>query len=321
MKRKNKAAISGLFCAAIAVIAVLVQNVFGIDLLKFLEDADTTLNGNGNSGDNISDGDIVLKKGNMVVHFLDVDQGLCILVQSEGENLIYDGGDKKTSDEVVSYLKEQGVKTIDYMISSHYDSDHVSGLIDCLENFDVENVISSNYVHESKTYENFVAAVEAEGLDMDHPAVGESFTFGNGGFTILAPNEIDDGDSNANSVAIKLVNGNHSFIITGDAEFKNEKEMCETGIDLACDVLVPGHHGSATATSWDFLEKTLPAYAVISCGTDNSYGHPHEETMEKLESAEVEVYRTDVQGTIVLTSDGTNLTWSEKPCNDYTSGD
>ena len=88
-----------------------------------------------------------------------------------------------------------------------------------------------------------------------------------------------------------------------------------------CDVLVPGHHGSATATSWDFLQKTVPEYAVISCGQDNQYGHPDKDTMDKLENMDIQVYRTDKQGTITVTSDGTNLTWSTEPCNDYTPGD
>lgn len=315
-KKGSKATASGAFCLVIAIVALVIQNVFGIDILAVLENLDTE----GASGSQ-NQGNIELKEGEMVVHFLDVEQGLCILVQSEGENLIYDGGEKDTADEVVKYLKAQGVETIDYLISSHYDSDHVSGLINCLEAFEVEYVISSDYVHESKTYEKFIAAVNAEGLKPNHPAVGESFTFGNGGFTILSPETIDDDDSNANSVAIKLINGSNSFIITGDAEIKNEKEMCESGIGLKCDVLVPGHHGSATATGWDFMEATLPEYAVISCGEGNSYGHPHEETMEKLESADVQVYRTDIQGTITVTSDGKNLTWSENPCNDYSSGD
>ena len=97
--------------------------------------------------------------------------------------------------------------------------------------------------------------------------------------------------------------------------------MCNTGIDLECDVLVPGHHGSATATSWDFLQKTVPEYAVISCGVNNKYGHPDKDTMDKLESMEIKVYRTDKQGTITVVSDGNTLKWSEDPCNDYTPGD
>ncbi len=259
--------------------------------------------------------------GEMTVHFLDVGQGLSIFVQSGGETLIYDGGDRETSSFVVAYLKEQGVTSIDYLISSHYDSDHVAGLIGCLNAFDVKNVISSDYVHDSQTYQSFVDTVEKQGLTMQHPAVGTAFTFGDGSFTILAPAEIDADDSNNNSVAIRLVNGENSFLFTGDAESSSEAQMCRLDMDLSCDVLVPGHHGSATATSWEFLQATVPEYAVISCGSENSYGHPDKDTMDKLEAMEIQVYRTDKQGTIVATSDGTTIQWSQEPCNDYSPGD
>ena len=259
--------------------------------------------------------------GEMKVHFLDVGQGLSILVQSEGKTMIYDGGDKKTSRFVVAYLKEQGVTEIDYLISSHYDADHMAGLIGCLNVFDVKNVISSNYVHTSKLYKSFVKAVKADGLKMKHPAVGKTYEFGSGSFEILAPAVIEKNGSNNNSVAIKLTNGGNSFVFTGDAEHESEERMCSSGIDLSCDVLVPGHHGSATATSWDFLQKTVPEYAVISCGADNKYGHPDKDTMDKLKSMEIQVYRTDKQGTITVTSNGTDLSWSASPCNDYTPGD
>ena len=262
-----------------------------------------------------------IQSGEMKVHFLDVGQGLSILVQSEGKNMIYDGGDRKTSRFVVSYLKEQGVKKIDYLISSHYDADHMAGLIGCLKAFDVKNVISSNYVHTSKLYKSFVKAVKDDGLKMKHPAVGKKYSFGSGSFEILAPEVIDKKGSNNNSVAIKLVNGENSFVFTGDAEHESEAMMSGSGIDLSCDVLVPGHHGSATATSWDFLQKTVPEYAVLSCGQNNKYGHPDKDTMDKLKSMEIQVYRTDKQGTITVTSDGKNLNWSASPCNDYTPGD
>ena len=264
---------------------------------------------------------VVAQNGEMKVHFLDVGQGLSILVQSEGKTMIYDGGDRKTSSFVVSYLKKQNIKTIDYLISSHYDADHMAGLIGCLKAFDVKHVISSDYEHDSKLYKSFIKAVKADGFTMEHPAVGETFTFGNGKFTILAPSTIDKKGSNNNSVAIKLENGDNSFVFTGDAEHASENAMCNTGIDLECDVLVPGHHGSATATSWDFLQKTVPEYAVISCGANNKYGHPDKDTMDKLESMGIQVYRTDKQGTITVVSDGNTLKWSEDSCNDYTPGD
>ena len=259
--------------------------------------------------------------GEMKVHFLDVGQGLSILVQSDGQTMIYDGGDKSTSSFVVSYLQKQNITTIDYLISSHYDSDHMAGLIGCLNAFDVKNVISSNYEHNSKLYQSFIQTVADKGLPMQHPAVGTEFSFGSGSFQILAPATIDPNDSNKNSVAIKLTNGDTSFIFTGDAESSSEKAMCESGIDLSCDVLVPGHHGSATATSWDFLQATVPEYAVISCGKDNQYGHPDKDVMDKLESMDIQVYRTDKQGTIIAVSDGTTITWDQEPCNDYSPGD
>ena len=257
----------------------------------------------------------------MKVHFLDVGQGLSVLVQSDGKNLIYDGGDKKTSSFVVSYLKDQNVKSIDYLVSSHYDSDHMAGLIGCLKVFKVKNVISSDYVHDSKLYTSFVNAVKDKGLKMKHPSVGKTFQLGSASFEILAPKTIDANGSNDNSVAIKITNGNNSIVLTGDAEHSSEADMCNSGIDLNCDILVLGHHGSATATSWDFLQETVPEYAVVSCGKDNKYGHPDKDTMDKLQSMDIQVYRTDKQGTITALSDGTNWKWSAEPCNDYSSGD
>ena len=242
------------------------------------------------------------------VHFLDVGQGLAVFAQCGDQTLIYDGGDRKTSSFVVSYLQKQGVTTLDYVISSHYDADHVYGLIGCLRAFDVKKVISSDYQHDSETYKKFVQAVEEEGLAMEHPSVGTEYSFGSGSFTILAPEKAIPGESNKNSVVVKLVNGEQSFL-TGDAESSSEKAMCDSGMDLSCDVLVPSHHGSATATSWEFLQETVPAYAVISCGSDNQYGHPDKDTMDKLQAMEISVYRTDKQGTVVAVSDGENLSW------------
>lgn len=263
---------------------------------------------------------VLASGGSMAVHFLDVGQGLSILVQSEGQNLLYDGGPRSASSYVVSYLQEQNVSEIDYLISSHYDEDHVSGLIGCLNAFQVDNVIGADYIHDSSLYGSFMDAVAAHGLEVQHPAVGAEYTFGSGEFTILSPKEISK-ESNANSVAIKLTNGENSFVFTGDADFNCEADMVNSGLDLSCDVLSVGHHGSATSTSWDFLQAAVPEFAVISCGAGNMYGHPHEETMEKLSDMGIQVYRTDEQGTIVVSSDGNSLFWNMDPCNDYTSGD
>lgn len=259
-------------------------------------------------------------EASMSVHFIDVGQGLSVLVQSGGQNLLYDGGDQEHADQVVAYLKQQNVQNIDYMISSHYDEDHVSGLIDCMNSFTVSNVIGADYTQDSDIYTTFMNTVSANGLEVKYPFVGDAFSFGTGSFTILAPDGINAADSNNNSVAVKLENGSNSFIFTGDAEETSEQDMISTGMNLDCDVLCVGHHGSASSTTWDFLEATSPSYAVISCGADNSYGHPSAETMGRLSDMGIPVFRTDKQGTVVALSDGTSITWTAEPCNDYSSG-
>lgn len=261
-----------------------------------------------------------VKEAEMQVHFLDVDQGLSILVQLGDEVLLYDGGERDTSSYVVAYLKNLGITEIDYMISSHYDSDHLSGLIGCLNAFEVKQVIGSDYVHDSTIYESFMAAVEEKGLVVEYPKVGTQYAFSDAVITILAPEEIKK-DSNANSVAIKVSYGESDFIFTGDADYKSEKKMIASGILLDCEVLSLSHHGSSSGNSSDFLIATTPEYAVISCGKGNSYGHPHVEVVEMLEAMEVDLFRSDVQNTVVAFTDGNTITWSEEPCNDYRDGE
>lgn len=258
-------------------------------------------------------------QGDMAVHFIDVGQGLAILVQSGGENLLYDGGNRSRADEVVQYLKNQQVETINYMISSHYDEDHLGGLVKCLDNFEVEHVLGSDYVHTSDLFNTFMNTATAHAIIVEYPSVGDTYEFGTGSFTVMAPDGISQ-NSNDNSVVIRLVNGNNSFMFMGDAEETSEQDMISTGMNLDCDVLSLGHHGSASSTSWDLLEATSPSWAVISCGLNNTYGHPAAETMGKLSDMDIPVFRTDDQGTVIALSDGNTISWTQEPCNDYTSG-
>ena len=258
-------------------------------------------------------------QGDMAVHFIDVGQGLAILVQSGGENLLYDGGNRSHADEVVQYLKSQQVETINYMISSHYDEDHLGGLVKCLDTFEVEHVLGSDYVHTSDLFNTFMNTATAHAIIVEYPSVGDTYEFGTGSFTVMAPDGISQ-NSNDNSVVIRLVNGNNSFMFMGDAEETSEQDMISTGMNLDCDVLSLGHHGSASSTSWDLLEATSPSWAVISCGLNNTYGHPAAETMGKLSDMDIPVFRTDDQGTVIALSDGNTISWTQEPCNDYTSG-
>ena len=170
-------------------------------------------------------------QGDMAVHFIDVGQGLAILVQSGGENLLYDGGNRSHADEVVQYLKSQQVETINYMISSHYDEDHLGGLVKCLDTFEVEHVLGSDYVHTSDLFNTFMNTATAHAIIVEYPSVGDTYEFGTGSFTVMAPDGISQ-NSNDNSVVIRLVNGNNSFMFMGDAEETSEQDMISTGMNL-----------------------------------------------------------------------------------------
>ena len=161
--------------------------------------------------------------------------------------MLYDGGDRNKSSFVVSYLKQHGVTELDYMIASHYDADHINGLVGALNTTVVNQVLGPDYTTDTRVFNSFQNTIASKGIPKEQPAVG-------------------------------------------------------------------------TSTSWDLLQKSTPAYAVLSCGADNSYGHPHVESMEKLQAMEIELLRTDKQGTIIVSTDGSTITWNVSPCNDYSPG-
>lgn len=189
------------------------------------------------SGNNSSQTDL------LEIHFLDVGQGLSVFAASGGQTMLYDGGDRDYSSFVVSYLKEQGVDSLNYIIASHYDADHINGLVGAMNAFSVDTIIGPDYVHSSRVYESFINQAQELGKEIDHPEVGTEYYLGNSKITILSPKNIVK-SSNNNSVAIKIENGEHTIIIMGDAEHAAEADILLSGIDLDCTVLVPGHHGS-----------------------------------------------------------------------------
>ena len=242
------------------------------------------------------------------VDFLDVGQGLSVLINADGHFMLYDGGDRTASSFVVASLKEKGVSRLDYLIASHYDADHLNGLVGALNVFDTDMIIGPDYETETKIYKSFTDMVLKLDKEIVHPSPGERYPLGGGYFEILAPLSGGYDDVNNYSVAIRLVYGDTSFLLTGDAEQESEKEMTEYWPDLSADVLCVGHHGSPTSTGTELLDKVNPSVAVISCGRDNSYGHPGKAVLERLESRDITVLRTDESGTITVSSDGSSLT-------------
>lgn len=254
------------------------------------------------------------------VHFIDVGQGDSILIQSGAHDMLVDAGENDKGDTVVTYLHSQGIDKLDYVIGTHPHSDHIGGLDDVIHNFTIDTLIMPAVEHTTKTYEDVLNAASGQGLKINKPEVGKTYQIGDASFQIIAPNGNYGDDLNNWSVGIKLTNGNNSFVMCGDAEGQAEAAMCTNSIDLSADILKLGHHGSNTSTSNAFLNKVNPKYAVISCGLGNSYGHPHQETMDKLIAKGVQIFRTDEQGTIIATSDGSKISWSTQPSTSGKTG-
>lgn len=251
---------------------------------------------------------------NLQVHYIDVGQADSILVMQNGHAMLIDGGNRDDGELVVSYLKEKGVTKLDYVIATHPHEDHIGGLDQVIENFPIETMLLPDKTHTTKTFEDMLLAMKKKGLSKTIPKVGDTYSLGESSFTIMAPNSNDYGDNlNNYSIVIKLTYQKNSFLMMGDAEITSEKEMMEKGLDLSCDVLKIGHHGSKTSSSHQFLASVHPAAAVISVGKGNDYGLPKKEVMNRLKTMKIPVYRTDEQGTIIAISDGTHITFSKEP--------
>ncbi len=243
---------------------------------------------------------------NLEVHFIDVGQADSILIKSGEEAMLIDAGNNADGDMVVNYIKEQGINKLKYIIGTHPHEDHIGGLDDVIDNFDIEKIIMPKIMHTTKTFEDVLSSISNKGLKITYPIVGKEYTLNDATLIILAPNSEEYKELNNYSVVVKLIHGENSYIFTGDAEVLSEKEMLENNIEiLDSDVLKIGHHGSTTSTSEEFLNAVNPKYAVISVGKDNEYGHPHREIIELLGEKNIEVLRTDEMGTIISTSDGT----------------
>ncbi len=254
------------------------------------------------------------------VTFLDVGQGNSILIENDGAYMLVDGGDRDYASYVVSYLKQEGVETLDYVISSHYDADHLNGIVGVLNAFSCETLLDADYTTDTRVYESLLSVIEEKNLVEVHPDMGDVYTFGDATFTIVCPDAYDYEDDNDNSIGIRLEYGDTSFLICGDASERVEKVMIQSGLTIQSDVYLASHHGSTYSSSREFLEAVSPQAVVISAGAGNSYGHPAERVLSDIKEIGADLYRTDLQGVIQVVSDGINLTWNVEPCLDYRAG-
>lgn len=257
-----------------------------------------------------------IPEGSCEVHFVDVGQGDATLIMADNKNILIDTGEKDSSNDLIGYLNGKNVKEIEYFVITHFDSDHFGEAVDVLNSFTVKNLIMPDQVKTTKMFETFLDTLEAKteiNVIIANDIVGSKINVGQLELSILAPLRNDYTDSNDYSVCMVARWGNNKFLLTGDAEKKAEEEIIAkySSKDLDCDVFKAGHHGSRTSSSAKLLDLATPSKIVISCGVDNKYNHPHTESMERFELIpNIEIYRTDKMGTIVMVTDGETITVS-----------
>ncbi|EES48339.1 MBL fold metallo-hydrolase [Clostridium botulinum] len=250
----------------------------------------------------------VTSLNDMKVHYIDVGQGDSELIQIGDKNVLIDAG--CNDNKALNYLKSQGISKLDCVIATHPHEDHIGGMTSVINNFEVGEFYAPKVTHTTRTFENMIKALQSKGLKITTKNVGDALTIGNATMQFLAPNSSIYQDLNNYSIVIRLKYGNTSYLFTGDAESLSEGEILAKQLDISADVLKLGHHGSHSSTSQAFLDKVNPQYAIVSCGKGNDYGHPHKETIDKLNAKNIEILRTDVSGTIVSTSNGNDISFN-----------
>ena len=243
---------------------------------------------------------------NLEVHFIDIGQGDATLIVYDDFHILIDGGNNGTEEKLLDYLDKQQVDDIEILVATHPDADHIGGLAEVIDHYDVHLIIDSGESHSSQTYKNYYEAVKRqqargaiylEDADFIFP-LSEQITF-----EIIETGD-DNGDRNNNSVVAKLSYSEIDFLFTGDMESKTEQKILDR--QLEAEILKAGHHGSKTSSSNEFLDVVKPETVIISAGLNNSYGHPHRPLIDRLKHYTDDIYVTYEKGHIVVTTDGTD---------------
>lgn len=246
----------------------------------------------------------------LTVHFIDVGQADCALLECDNAFALIDGGNADDSEKVIAYLESQGVQRLNLVVGTHPHEDHIGSLGAVLNAFPADNIWSGPLTFYNSVVDAFSYGAKKQGKSLFFPEPGQTFHLGGALITVLGPVRSYYEDANDLSLVLMVEYGNTRFLFTGDMELAAETDLLDSGADVKADVLKVGHHGSYSSTGYRLLREVAPTYAVISVGAGNDYGHPHTAPMSRLRDAEVIVYRTDKMYTITAVSDGENITFS-----------
>ena len=276
-------------------IFVLIYVIFGTDVIKDIKNNVASVSNVTNNSESVKLQDNV----NLEVYFLDVGQADSILIKLEDEYMLIDAGNNEDGVKLVNYFNELGIKEFKYVFGTHPHEDHIGGMDDIINNFKIDNYYMPDKITTTKTFEDVLDALINNNLQYAILKKGDEFN-------LSSANGDETNDINDSSIVLKLTYGNNSFLLTGDATSNVEKTLLNDNIKS--DVLKVAHHGSNYSSTEEFLDVVSPRYAVISVGKNNSYNHPSNSTLKKLNDRNIKLYRTDLDGTIKFTSDGENIT-------------
>lgn len=242
------------------------------------------------------------------VHFIDVGQGDCTLIEVDNEYMLIDTGIPDSQSDLEEYLVSYGIEKFEYVIATHPHQDHIGNMDYIIEEYEIETFMMPDVTYNTMCYQSMMEALEIGRVNVVNPKQGAVYELGGAQFTIISDSEADYGDNiNNYSIGIKLTYGETNFVLCGDAEYEAEQDIINSGMDIGADVLKINHHGSGSSSSEAFLEEIDADYAIICVGADNEYGHPREKILNRLQSFDMTVYRTDKEGNIIIRSDGEKL--------------